>query len=95
MARAPQVEFPGKKRQRVRMRGTKHANEDTAKRLRRNLDRLLEHPERALPELAGSVRRGWRRDPIDPRADWRSERSRTSARRKAQIVRVIRSAHEP
>ena len=65
MARAPQVEFPGKKRQRVRMRGTKHANEDTAKRLRRNLDRLLEHPERALPELAGSVRRGWRRDPIE------------------------------
>ena len=65
MARAPQVEFPGKKRQRVRMRGTKHANEDTAKRLRRNLDRLLEHPERALPELTGSVRRGWRRDPIE------------------------------
>ena len=65
MARAPQVEFPGKKRQRVRMRGTKHANEDTAKRLRRNLDRLLEHPERALPELRGSIRRGWRRDPIE------------------------------
>ncbi|MGB0490168.1 MAG: hypothetical protein ACPGK0_06300 [Candidatus Poseidoniaceae archaeon] len=65
MARAPQVEFPGKKRQRVRMRGTKHANEDTAKRLRRSLDRLLEHPERALPELTGSVRRGWRRDPIE------------------------------
>ena len=65
MGRAPQVEFPGKKRQRMRMRGTKHANEDTAKRLRRNLDRLLEHPERALPELTGSVRRGWRRDPIE------------------------------
>ena len=65
MARAPQVEFPGKKRQRVRMRGTKHANEDTAKRLRRNLDRLLEEPERALPSLAGSIRRGWRRDPIE------------------------------
>ena len=47
------------------MRGTKHANEDTAKRLRRSLDRLLEHPEQALPELTGSVRRGWRRDPIE------------------------------
>ena len=65
MARAPQVEFPGKKRQRVRMRGTKHANEDTAKRLRRNLDRLLEDPERALPTLCGNIRRGWRRDPIE------------------------------
>lgn len=65
MARPAQVEFPGKKRQRVRMKGTKHANEDTQKRMLRQLSQLLEDPERAIPALTGPVRMGWRKHPIE------------------------------
>ena len=36
MARPAQVEFPGQKRQKVRLRGTKHANEATAKKLKKD-----------------------------------------------------------
>ena len=36
MAKPAQVEFPGQKRQRVRLRGTKHANEATAKKLKKD-----------------------------------------------------------
>ena len=39
------VEFPGKKRQRAKMRGTKQANEATAKKLARELGQFRENPE--------------------------------------------------
>ena len=49
MARQSKVEFPGQKKQRVRMRGTKQANEATANRIKRELAQLLEDPESKLP----------------------------------------------
>ena len=42
MARPAKVEFPGQKKQRVRLRGTKHANEATAKKLKKDLSKLLD-----------------------------------------------------
>lgn len=65
MAGPSKVEFPGKKRQRVRMKGTKHANEDTEKRMLRHLARLLEEPERSIPTITGPLRSGWRKHPIE------------------------------
>jgi hypothetical protein len=65
MAGPTNVEFPGKKRQRVRMKGTKHANEDTEKRMLRQLARLLEEPERSIPTITGPLRSGWRKHPIE------------------------------
>ena len=65
MARPAQVEFPGKKRQRMRMRGTKQANLDTQKRLRKNLDRLLEEGEMLLPAMTWTGKLKWgRTDPV-------------------------------
>ena len=65
MARPAQVEFPGKKRQRMRMRGTKHANLDTQKRLKRNLDKLLEEGETLLPAMTWNGKLKWgRTDPV-------------------------------
>ena len=65
MARPAQVEFPGKKRQRMRMRGTKQANLDTQKRLRRNLDKLLEEGEALLPAMSWNGKLKWgRTDPV-------------------------------
>ncbi|MDP6870120.1 MAG: hypothetical protein QGI21_05045 [Candidatus Poseidoniaceae archaeon] len=65
MARPAQVEFPGKKRQRMRMRGTKQADEYTQKRLRKNLDRLLEEGEKLLPGMLWTGKLSWgRTDPV-------------------------------
>ncbi len=65
MARPAQVEFPGKKRQRMRMRGTKQANIDTQKRLRKNLDRLLEEGETLIPAMTWTGKLKWgRTDPV-------------------------------
>ena len=57
------VEFPGqKKQQRFRMRGIKKASSGVQKRLRRNLDILLEDPHSTLPDVTGPTRRGLSRD---------------------------------
>ena len=65
MAAPSQVEFPGKKQQRMRMRGTKQANLDTQKRLRKNLDRLLEEGEVLLPAMTWNGKLKWgRTDPV-------------------------------
>ena len=65
MAKPAQVEFPGKKRQRMRMRGTKQANVDTQKRLRKNLDKLLEEGETLLPAMTWTGKLKWgRTDPV-------------------------------
>ena len=65
MARQAQVEFPGKKRQRMRMRGTKQANQETQKKLRRNLDKLLEEGETLLPAMTWTGKLSWgRTDPV-------------------------------
>ena len=65
MARPAQVEFPGKKRQRMRMRGTKQANIDTQKRLRKNLDKLLEEGEALLPAMTWTGKLKWgKTDPV-------------------------------
>ena len=65
MAGPSAVEFPGKKQQRMRMRGTKQANLDTQKRLRKNLDRLLEEGELLLPAMTWNGRLNWgRMDPV-------------------------------
>ncbi len=59
------VEFPGKKRQRMRMRGTKQANVETQKRMRKNLDRLLEEGESLLPVMTWKGKLRWgRTDPV-------------------------------
>ena len=65
MAGPSPVEFPGKQKQRMRMRGTKQANVDTQKRIRRNLDVLLEDGESLLPEISWSGKLSWgRTDPV-------------------------------
>jgi len=65
MARPAQVEFPGQKRQRMRMRGTKQANLDTQKRLRKNLAKLLEEGEALLPVMTWTGKLKWgRTDPV-------------------------------
>ena len=64
MARQSKVEFPGQKKQRVRMRGTKQANEATANRIKRELAQLLEDPESKLPQMTWKGRLRWGR--VDP-----------------------------
>ncbi len=47
------------------MRGTKHANDATAKRLSRQLRHLLDDPNSCLPEMTWKGRLSWgRRDPV-------------------------------
>ena len=59
------VEFPGQKRRKIRMRGTKQANKDTQNRLRKNLDRLLSEGEAFLPEVTWNGKISWRKgDPV-------------------------------
>jgi len=59
------VEFPGQKKQRVRMRGTKHANEATANKLKRELKSLLENPRAHLPIMTWKGKLRWgRTDPV-------------------------------
>ena len=65
MAAPSKVEFPGQKKQRVRMRGTKHANEATANRIKRELAQLLESPAEKLPQMMWKGRLRWgRTDPV-------------------------------
>jgi hypothetical protein len=64
MAGPSKVEFPGQKKQRVRMRGTKQANEATANRIKRELAQLLEDPESKLPQMTWKGRLRWGR--VDP-----------------------------
>ena len=50
MAGPAQVRFPGEdKRRKLKMRGIKKASETIQKRLRKNLDSLLEEPEKLIP----------------------------------------------
>ena len=65
MAAPSKVEFPGQKKTRARMRGTKQANEATAKKLERELGQFLENPRSHLPamEFGGKLRWG-RTDPV-------------------------------
>ena len=65
MAGPSKVEFPGQKRQRLRMRGTKRAGKNVQQRLRKNLDVLIESPESVLPELRWKGKLAWgRTDPV-------------------------------
>ena len=65
MAGPSKVEFPGQKKQRVLMRGTKHAHEATANRIKRELAQLLEDPEEKLPTMLWKGRLRWgRTDPV-------------------------------
>jgi hypothetical protein len=65
MAGPSQVEFPGQKQQRLRLRGTKRASQNIQKRLRHNLDLLVATPEIALPEMKWDGRLPWgRADPV-------------------------------
>ena len=65
MAGPSQVEFPGQKQQRLRLRGTKRASQNIQKRLRNNLDLLIATPEVALPEMKWGGRLPWgRSDPV-------------------------------
>ncbi len=61
MAGPAEVEFPGKKTQKIRMRGTKRASDSVQKRLRKNLDVLLEEPHSILPTISGRTSRGFGR----------------------------------
>ena len=65
MARPAKVEFPGQKKQRVRLRGTKHANEATAKKLKKDLSKLLDNPHAHLPTMLWKGKMRWgRTDPV-------------------------------
>ena len=65
MAKPAQVEFPGQKKAKVRMRGTKHANEATVKKIKRELSRLLDNPRSHLPAMTWNGKLRWgRTDPV-------------------------------
>ncbi len=65
MAGPSKVEFPGKKKQRVQMKGTKQANEATAKKLARDLGHFLEDPRSHLPAMLYDGKMRWgRTDPV-------------------------------
>lgn len=61
MAKPAQVEFPGQKKTKVRMRGTKHANEATVKKITKELNRLLDNPRSHLPAMTWSGKLRWGR----------------------------------
>ena len=61
MAGPSKVEFPGQKKTKVRMRGTKHANEATVKKITKELSRLLENPRSHLPAMTWSGKLRWGR----------------------------------
>ena len=61
MAGPSKVEFPGGKKQKIRLRGTKQASKDIKQRLRVNLDKIVEAPEEILPEYWGPDRIKWMR----------------------------------
>jgi len=52
------VEFPGKQKQRIRMRGTKKASGSVKEKLDKNLTMLLEEPHSVLPTITGPTSRG-------------------------------------
>ena len=58
MAGPSQVEFPGKQKQRIRMRGTKRASGSVKEKLEKNLTVLLEEPHSVLPRITGPTSRG-------------------------------------
>ena len=65
MAGPAGVEFPGqKKNQRMRMRGTKQASADAQKRMRKQLQRLLDEPEKVMPDMVWTGKLPWGR--VDP-----------------------------
>lgn len=65
MAAPSKVEFPGKKKQRIQMKGTKQANEATARKLARDLGKFLENPRSHLPAMTFSGKMRWgRTDPV-------------------------------
>ena len=65
MAGPSKVEFPGKKRQTMKMRGTKQANEATAKKLARDLGQFLDNPRSHLPAMTFTGKLRWgRTDPV-------------------------------
>lgn len=65
MAAPSKVEFPGKKKQRVKMRGTKQANEATSKKLAKQLKQFQENPRGHLPAMTFEGRMRWgRTDPV-------------------------------
>ena len=65
MAGPSKVEFPGQKKQRMKMRGTKQANEATAKKLGRQLSHFHDHPRSHLPAMMFKGKLSWgRTDPV-------------------------------
>ena len=65
MAGPSKVEFPGKKKQRIQMKGTKQANEATSKKLARDLGHFLEDPRSHLPAMLFDGKMRWgRTDPV-------------------------------
>ncbi len=65
MAGPSKVEFPGQKKQRMKMRGTKQANEATAKKLARQLNAFQESPRGHLPAMNFKGKLSWgRTDPV-------------------------------
>ena len=65
MAGPSQVEFPGKKKQRMQMKGTKQANEATSKKIARDLRKFLQNPREHLPAMTFEGKLRWgRKDPV-------------------------------
>ena len=54
MARAPQVEFPGKKRQKVRCEAQSTLIKILKQKIKRSLARLLDDPQSTVPKMIGS-----------------------------------------
>lgn len=59
MAGPSKVEFPGQKKQSIRMRGTKQANKETAGKMKKQLQHLLETPYAHLPQLTWKGKKSW------------------------------------
>ena len=59
MAGPSNVEFPGQKKQTIRMRGTKQANKETSEKMARQLKNLLEAPYAHLPKLTWAGKNSW------------------------------------
>ncbi|MEZ7993666.1 MAG: hypothetical protein QMC61_00970 [Candidatus Poseidoniaceae archaeon] len=59
MAGPSKVEFPGQKKQSIRMRGTKQANKETSEKMTRQLKNLLESPYAHLPQLTLGAKKSW------------------------------------
>lgn len=65
MADTSKVQFPGQKKRRVKMRGTKQANASTANRMKKQLRALLNDPHAHLPDMQFKQKLAWgRTDPV-------------------------------